>query len=283
MLSQRYRLPNNMAYQSPQIYRNMHPYQQSLQFRVPYYKNIWIDGNSILAQYQSGDINTRQVGGGTGGGASDLIKGTMEMIKAAKEVGRGVVDAYTSSNANKLRNVYSGFINTNPKWAPGYPGELHMMTKKGIGYNFCGPNTNLDARLARGDVGINKLDSLCKKHDIDYSKARDLNDVHAADKVFVKKVGKLKNTSPSTKAAVRTAIKSKMFVEKTGLIEPYHKGGGDPARKLRNQAKKYLKKSQPALHDFKKKAKKTARRKSVPSQTITREQIRRALSQIKNQ
>jgi hypothetical protein len=41
------------------------------------------------------------------------------------------------------------------------PIELHL-----LGYNFCSPDTKLAKRLARGDSGVNLLDSACKVHDI---------------------------------------------------------------------------------------------------------------------
>lgn len=44
------------------------------------------------------------------------------------------------------------------------PFELHLP-----GYNYCGPGTNLQKRLLRGDKGINKLDEACKNHDIAYN------------------------------------------------------------------------------------------------------------------
>ena len=56
-----------------------------------------------------------------------------------------------------------------------------MRTWKGKRYNYCGPNTRLDGRLARGDKGINRLDQVCKQHDIDYNNARSLHDMHIAD------------------------------------------------------------------------------------------------------
>ena len=44
------------------------------------------------------------------------------------------------------------------------PFELHIP-----GYNFCGPGTKLEKRLAREDLGINQLDEACRTHDISYS------------------------------------------------------------------------------------------------------------------
>lgn len=58
--------------------------------------------------------------------------------------------------------------------------EIHIP-----GYQYCGPGTQLDKRLARGDPGINKLDQACKRHDIAYSKLQNSKERRAADKVLV--------------------------------------------------------------------------------------------------
>lgn len=41
------------------------------------------------------------------------------------------------------------------------PVEAHLPE-----YQYCGPETHLEKRLARSDPGINKLDTACKEHDI---------------------------------------------------------------------------------------------------------------------
>lgn len=56
------------------------------------------------------------------------------------------------------------------------PIELHLP-----GYNYCGPGTQLEKRLIRGDKGINILDEYCKEHDIAYSRYSSLEDRHKAD------------------------------------------------------------------------------------------------------
>lgn len=58
--------------------------------------------------------------------------------------------------------------------------EIHIP-----GYQYCGPGTDLQKRLARGDPGINKLDQACKDHDIAYSKLNSSKDRREADKVLV--------------------------------------------------------------------------------------------------
>lgn len=58
--------------------------------------------------------------------------------------------------------------------------EIHIR-----GYNYCGPNTNLNYRLARGEVGINKLDCACMEHDIAYAENSDLKSRCIADKLLI--------------------------------------------------------------------------------------------------
>lgn len=62
------------------------------------------------------------------------------------------------------------------------PVELHLP-----GYQFCGPGTKLEKRLARGDKGINLLDAACREHDIAYSQSKDINTRHQADQVLAEK------------------------------------------------------------------------------------------------
>ena len=45
--------------------------------------------------------------------------------------------------------------------------------------NYLGPRTRLKERVRRGDRGVNRLDELAKIHDIDYSKAKNLNTTRA--------------------------------------------------------------------------------------------------------
>lgn len=62
------------------------------------------------------------------------------------------------------------------------PIELHIPK-----YQYCGPGTKLEKRLARGDPGINPLDAACKEHDIAYSKYKSSKDRAHADKELQKK------------------------------------------------------------------------------------------------
>lgn len=60
------------------------------------------------------------------------------------------------------------------------PFELHLPG----GYQFCGPGTKLKERLERGDTGKNYLDQACLQHDLAYSRYKDLERRHEADKIL---------------------------------------------------------------------------------------------------
>lgn len=60
--------------------------------------------------------------------------------------------------------------------------EIHIK-----GYSYCGPNTDLERRLANGEPGINELDCACKEHDIAYSESKDLESRIVADKLLILK------------------------------------------------------------------------------------------------
>jgi len=59
--------------------------------------------------------------------------------------------------------------------------ELHWPS-----YNYLGPFTKLEERLARGDQGINPLDTAARDHDIFYSQQKDTKSRHIADKELEK-------------------------------------------------------------------------------------------------
>ena len=59
------------------------------------------------------------------------------------------------------------------------------------GYQYMGPGTHLEKRLRRGDPGINRLDRIAKQHDIDYSRARALQDTWKADDKMIRSIQSL--------------------------------------------------------------------------------------------
>jgi len=59
------------------------------------------------------------------------------------------------------------------------PFELHLPS-----YQWCGPETRVKERLARGDPGVNPLDNACKERDLAYSKNKSVQDRHKADAIL---------------------------------------------------------------------------------------------------
>jgi hypothetical protein len=75
-------------------------------------------------------------------GTEYIIRFTTCLPKGLFKIGSGVLNTLI----NKLSNVMP---------------EMHIP-----GYNYCGPFTKLNKRLARGDAPVNKLDAGCQKHGI---------------------------------------------------------------------------------------------------------------------
>ena len=89
-----------------------------------------------------------------------------------------------------------------------------MLGKTGIefhwpGYQYMGPGTKLKKRLKRGDPGINRLDRIAKQHDIDYSRARDLQDKWKADTKMIKAIDKLPGNKTMTERIVKRIMQAK--------------------------------------------------------------------------
>lgn len=108
-----------------------------------------------------------------------------------------------------LNGVYSGkgLVNSAINVLPV---ELHIP-----GYQFCGPGTKLIKRLARGDQGINPLDKACRKHDIEYSKHKDIEERYKADQILANQALKRITSKDATvgeklsSAVVWTIMKAK--------------------------------------------------------------------------
>lgn len=63
--------------------------------------------------------------------------------------------------------------------------EMHIYS-----YQYAGPGTKLEKRLARGDPGKNKLDVACKDHDIAYTTCEDSKSRRKADKMLISRAFK---------------------------------------------------------------------------------------------
>lgn len=83
--------------------------------------------------------------------------------------------ATTTTNRGR-KGTGRGILNTILNKAP-LP-ELHLPG----GYRFCGPFTRLQTRLRRGDTPINGLDAACLRHDLAFSRFKDVASRNVADR-----------------------------------------------------------------------------------------------------
>ena len=89
-----------------------------------------------------------------------------------------------------------------------------LLGKTGIefhwpGYQYMGPGTKLKKQLKRGDPGINRLDRIAKQHDIDYSRAQNLQDKWKADTKMIKAIDKLPGNKSMTERIVKRIMQAK--------------------------------------------------------------------------
>ena len=75
--------------------------------------------------------------------------------------------------------------------------------------NYLGPGTRLKERLKRGDRGVNRLDELAKIHDMDYSKAKNLQDKWKADDKMIRAITKLPGKKTKQERIVKTIMQTK--------------------------------------------------------------------------
>ena len=76
-------------------------------------------------------------------------------------------------------------------------------------YQFFGPGTFLKKRLDRGDQGINRLNCIARQHDIDYSKAKSLEDKWKADDKMVASIKNLPGKKSMMEHLARYIIQTK--------------------------------------------------------------------------
>ena len=75
-----------------------------------------------------------------------------------------------------------------------------------------GPGTYLKERLARNDPGINRLDRIAKKHDMDYDKAKGSADKIKADQLMVARIDALPGRKSLTERIVKRIIQAKIWL-----------------------------------------------------------------------
>ena len=109
------------------------------------------------------------------------------------------------------KKIGKGLINS---FIENVPFELHVP-----GYRYLGPGTKLEKKLAANVPGINKLDEAAKKHDIAYSRHKDLKNRHIADKELEYRaweITKDKNTPLSERATAWLTTNAMKIKRKLG-------------------------------------------------------------------
>ena len=114
------------------------------------------------------------------------------------------VPPVTSRRRRRKRASQLGFGIDIQKWLGKTGIEFHWP-----GYQYMGPGTKLKKRLARGDPGINRLDRLAKQHDIDYSKAKNLQDKWKADAKMIQGINDFKGRKTLTERIVKRIMQAK--------------------------------------------------------------------------
>ena len=104
------------------------------------------------------------------------------------------------------------------KWIAKTGKEFHWP-----GYQYMGPGTHLAKRLKRGDPGINRLDQIAKQHDIDYSRAKNLQDKWKADTKMIQAIDRLPGKKTKTERVVKRIMQAKKRLNcKHFNGTPYH-------------------------------------------------------------
>ena len=79
------------------------------------------------------------------------------------------------------------------------------------GYQYMGPGTHLEKRLKRGNPGINRLDRIAKQHDIDYSRARTIQDKWKADDKMIRAIQPSRGKRPGPKPSSKKSCKPNVY------------------------------------------------------------------------
>ncbi len=228
------------------------------------------DGYNTYMVYTRGGEKGMQYGGSYPSktehkGKGMTMKDSLKIAEMLNTRVKSFKDSVETTTREKLKNPYGKFMNPTNTYRPGFAGEKHLTNDKGIEYNFCGPGTNIEARLRRGDPPIDAkgLDVASRIHDIDYHNARTFNDIKKADVKFIDNVQK-SNINKASKKIIKKLFKTKSQKREAKIIpagieneiiplqieinQPsinitgqgnIFRNNTDPAKKLRSKMKKY--------------------------------------------
>ncbi len=87
--------------------------------------------------------------------------------------------------------------------------------------NWVGPRTQVIKRLRRGDKGKTATDNVAMRHDIDYTNAKNLDDIRTADQRMINKLNQIQSNKSDNLVNIlagKKAIQSKIFLEDKGIL-----------------------------------------------------------------
>ena len=160
----------------------------------------------IYAEEKAGNNNFHNEKRGIVNFFTDQFENIIDTPKSTEYIIR-----FVSCLPKGLFKTGSGVLNTLLNKFNNVMPEMHLP-----GYNYCGPFTKLEERLAIGDKPINKLDAGCQQHDIFYRNHRDTKERHGADEVLENIAKERMHASDASfgekvnSALVRTIMNSKV-------------------------------------------------------------------------
>jgi hypothetical protein len=130
-----------------------------------------------------------------------------------------------------------------------FKGEKHAVVlsgplPKGTNYNWAGPGTQIDRRLAMGaqSAPINGIDAVSKIHYLAYNGAKSAKDVRRADEVFMAGVRRHRKDDPKVAAIALAAFHAKEAAEDAGQLDPMAFAAPQIGGRLLKEAKRIRKK-----------------------------------------
>ena len=172
----------------------------------------------------------------------DEVKAIQDKLRASPATqttpvkkGKGVKEVFVKT-IRAVNNRIDNNIPPVPEDVPLEPREMHakkIVRRNGRvmrqNYNYAGPGTNVEQRLARNIQPIDGIDAAAKQHDIDYTldfqkkmkrgQKVSKQEVQQADKRFVERVQMHKNDNPLFAAAIPPVFKAKQVAENVGLLD----------------------------------------------------------------
>ena len=163
--------------------------------------------------------------------------------KTKPKKGKGVKETFIKV-VQKVNDTIDNNIEPVPEDIPLAPGEYHakkIVRRNGKiqrqNYNYAGPGTQVERRLAQNIQPIDGIDAAAKQHDIDYTlnfqkrmkrgEKVSKQEVQMADKKFVDSVKQNKADNPIFATVIPPVFKAKEIAENVGALS--HTAFFDPS------------------------------------------------------